>query len=437
MSNKNIISDTFNVSGKRLGDFFKWLEALDNATSFVATKCGSSIWYLQNGEISEGKLSLVEYDGVTKHAPVKRYKYSLSSVEINTGGIVASEEIRKNKTPLVRVPEVDSALFIEEHLPMKLGYLLGFAGTVFDKQSPERDMFIASLFQNSKKDCTLVIREQDGWKKIIDIRSKRYLPLPQTTLKTLYNEIISSTDWGVVDVSGWNIDHGVSYCDVFFPDLKEYFKEEYDLSRFMTPGIRLSTSSTGKGSMRVQELWLSESGRILEGEKFSRRHVGSKSIDVESEAKKAVDELTETCKTSVFSKYSAIPEALSELFAIKVANAGDIVTLKKVIRKVMTKVGIIKILGNNQRTSEIIENFAKSFILYDVSGYDLAMELLDFTSNESFKIAKSYKVMIDKCLLNVPQELLKFLKKSEKPTSKVFEDEDEDKEEDLFDLFAS
>ena len=54
MSNKNIISDTFNVSGKRLGDFFKWLEALDNATSFVATKCGSSIWYLQNGEISEG-----------------------------------------------------------------------------------------------------------------------------------------------------------------------------------------------------------------------------------------------------------------------------------------------------------------------------------------------------------------------------------------------
>jgi hypothetical protein len=84
----------------------------------------------------------------------------------------------------------------------------GAGGTAMDIPSFERDLWVASLFRNAKKN-TFVVREIAGVKKLVSILSARYNALPQSILCDII-DAVDTHDFGTMKVYAWAVDNWAS-----------------------------------------------------------------------------------------------------------------------------------------------------------------------------------------------------------------------------------
>lgn len=208
------------------------------------------------------------------------------------------------------------------------------------------------------QDLTLIIRSNDAANVVIAAHSGKYAYVPQTILCDLYDKI--ALNFGEPKCLSWSVTHELSDVYLGFPSIEKDFSDTYKLPTAVTPGLYLSTSDSGDGSLTIKGIW-DINGHRAGGPVVKRNHRGD--IDL--------DAFIENARKTIFAKFATVPERLAELLTI------DVKEPEKMLRSVFAQIGIAKSANLGRKTSSLL--FAQLVNELDpkakYTAYDIAMML--------------------------------------------------------------
>lgn len=215
-----------------------------------------------------------------------------------------------------------------------------------------------AFFLHSPQNMQMIIRSNHDAHIIVAAHSEKYCYVPQTVLCEIYHKI--ARDLGNPVCLYWEVTHEISHCYIGFPDIAEDFAKLYGLPATITPGLYLSTSDSGDGSLTIRGIW-NINDHTVGGEVIKRNHRGE--VDV--------DEFVDNAWKTIHAKYNSIPERLAELLTIDIEDPKE--TLKSVFKQIeMAKASN---MGRNASTlllNELCNEFSPSG---KYTAYDLAMAI--------------------------------------------------------------
>lgn len=314
---KGYLSDSWERVGTDVTEFFLILKALDAVTNFE-TDFVRDLILCSPFAFDEAGITFKCYEGETPHG--KRFTHEKFE-KLTTEHLF--NEMTDNRNCLLWQGGVSPVRICRSKGLRELMNLLGISGTAIDVQSPKRDAYVAELISKvpEKQQVTLVTRNEGlgrGMEKVMAVRSKKYTPIPLSSLEDVYNSIIEE-DMGAIKCTGWRIDHDYAEIDIEFPDATKEFKELCGLKDDLQAGVRLATSGTGFCSFTAKETWRVNS-TLSEHTVVKQKHEGAWNA-------KAFEK---NVKENIFDEYAALPERLCELFDIVVLNEEIIRSAKDV-----------------------------------------------------------------------------------------------------------
>lgn len=176
-----------------------------------------------------------------------------------------------------------------------------------------------SLFYKNPAKVQAIVRTVGDTSVVVAVHSEKYAYVPQTVLRDVCNKIVR--DFGEVECLHHEINHETSWCRLVFPAVGDDYASLYKLPHQVVPGLFVSTSDTGDGSLTVRGIW-NVGGRIIGGESFKRSHRGD--VDMELFVNEAWQ--------NIHAKYNSVPARLAELLAIPVTDAEA--TMRSVFREI-------------------------------------------------------------------------------------------------------
>lgn len=215
-----------------------------------------------------------------------------------------------------------------------------------------------SFFLHKPTKIQFIVRCNEKTKMIMAAHSEKYAYVPQTVLLEIYNKIAS--DFGKPKCLWWEVTHEVTQCYVTFPEIATEMAATYDLPDNIMPGLYFGTSDSADGSLVIRGFW-SVRGNVIGGQSIRRNHRGV--VDTDQFAEKAWE--------TIFADYNSIPERLTELLTIDIANP------YKTLRSVFKQIDAAKstCLGKNL-SSELFKQLCNEFSSQNkYTAYDIAMAI--------------------------------------------------------------
>lgn len=279
--------------------------------------------------------------------------------------------LEKSSAPLLEELEKQTKLFLRygnatyfTSRPMMKTFLqrLELGGNSAFKPCLQRDRYMAHLLlEGNKKHMKLIIRRdpENGITagKIFAAMGSDYAYIPQETLTGLI--YLMQNGLGKMKCSHWCVDNCLSYIYTDFPEKADEIRVVYGLPDEIIPGLYLATSDVGESSLTIRETW-----------KFGRSVVTRREIKWRHSGPVDLDEALETVKREMFSRFTEVPEKLSELITIPVKNP------ETVISELMEQTGIRKAISKaaaKALTEAMLSEFDPSM---SISAYDIAIGFL-------------------------------------------------------------
>ena len=215
-----------------------------------------------------------------------------------------------------------------------------------------------SFHHTNTQNLRMITRSNQQASIIIAAHSEKYAYVPQTILCDIYNKI--AQDFGRTECLQWEVTHEITHCYLGFPEIAKEFADTYGLPNTIVPGLYLSTSDSGDGSLTIRGIW-DINGRRAGGPCLKRNHRGD--VDVEK--------FVEMAWKKIFAEYNSIPTRLADLLTINVDD--PIATL----RRVFHQIGITKSCNLGKKTSKalftaLVDEFDKTA---KYTAYDIAMAI--------------------------------------------------------------
>ena len=347
------LTDTWAESGNDPSEFFRTLRKIDDATYYLNTR-NVEIWTVR--ELKNGKLMCANAKGEIKPLSIDKLKLRGCEPEI-------IEETLKNKTILLCSggDNKPSCFFISNQIWPTMEARIGIGGENFDIPSDKRNAYLDEALNTFPHGLKIMYRMNDGHiKKAFAVFSPKYTAIKQSALHDVCNSLVMNDfGLGAIKYTDWSIDHTYSVIHMVFPDKEKDISNVYGLPKPFTPGLFLATSDVGECSLTA--IGTLENGMSRTETGIYRKQHRNK-IDVSA----VMQEIEDT----VFAKYTVVPKKLAELLTV------DIDKPEKAYRKVLTEIGIGKILGKEikkQVTDELIAEINPSL---KYTAYDIATEIM-------------------------------------------------------------
>ena len=324
MIDENVLRDDWLATGSDYAEFKNLLTDLSDCTSFVRISPMTITLYSfhhRDENVAYFYELIPAYTGEPRDSYKSLKKLTLSKV-LAKGDHAAMMDETFSNVGMIFV--VDGNTFFPAKKVVTRGLVpFGAGGLAISNPSFERDLYIASLFKDSKK-CTFIIREISGVKKLVAILSSKYTALPQSALCDIIDVFQTNDDFGKMDTYMWNMSNWTSEIYVEFPERAKEIKSFYDLPHDFVPGLWLRTSDTGDSSITIYPTW--RHGRSISYvEKAAVKKVHSRNVDL--------TDIISKVSEKAFSEYAKLPSALCELMALSLTNETLDLTNQKDVEK--------------------------------------------------------------------------------------------------------
>lgn len=305
-----MIRDKWRESGNKYERFEELLKILDIRTRIQAVNTADL-----------GLYSVVKHDDKTTTMAVydrdsndKNPKYvRLQHAKVYAKG--GTEELMDELDQSTKLMITDGSqyLFTSASLSRDLAAAASLGGDGMYEPTPERSAFIVSRYQRHPTNVKIIIRQFGNISKVFAMRTEKYAYIPQTSLC----EVISQfpEDLGKWEVEHWEVDHFWTRIWITFPDVAEDMDKIYHLPDTLIPGILIETSDTGDCSFTATEFWTCRTAKSY-GHRYLRKHSGVVKID----------DVIANMSKNVFSKYTQLPERMSELLEIDIPDPAGIIS---------------------------------------------------------------------------------------------------------------
>jgi hypothetical protein len=274
--------------------------------------------------------------------------------------------------------------FTSDTLPLTLSMRSGVAGPDSYIPSVERDIHFAKGL-NKDEGVTAVIRYVGGLRKIIATLTSKYTYEPQTMLTDIYNTIVKDGTLGKVECYKWSIDQHLAEIYIEFPEKAEEISALYDLDDKLIPGLYLAKSDAGECSITVRATWRVGASITTQSE-LKRKHIGN--VDEEK--------ILEDVKTTIFDKYTILPETLCDLISQNITDPSWKTSLRKkefenrnlstvceVIKNVFKELEMVKTIGKKHE-KELYEQLCDEIDpSIEYTAYDIAMMIMSIPGHVS------------------------------------------------------
>lgn len=296
--------DCYEKRGDNIDEFKAEIQAMANATKVI--KCNtdeiellsqapSSATALSIYRLKPGAVWNVSSKGVhmlnMSNLPRKKFE------DKGCSDLVSEYE---NTTGLLFYKDT-SIYFTSANLPITLSQRTGVAGEAMMTPSLERDILVATRMGESKP-MSLITRSENGIHKVFAALSEKYKYVPQTFLNDALDAIIEDGTLGETKCYNWLVNQKIGEIYLEFPEKADEIKAIYELEDDIVPGLYLAKSDVGECSVTVRSTWRIGSSVLVQGE-IRRKHIG----------KFEVEKLIEDVKTTVFDKYTILPDRLCDL----------------------------------------------------------------------------------------------------------------------------
>lgn len=188
-----------------------------------------------------------------------------------------------------------------------------------------RDGLMAAYMSEEPCQTQVIYKEVGKTKKIFSVMSDRYKMLPSDEL---FEETISlfEKEMGKMKFVRYYIDNFFVEAFIEFPEKAADFAKVYNLPNDVVPGIRMSLSDTGDGSMLVEgTIRIGRSLTYIPKAQAFRKHT----------KKASKDGFIEKVEKCVFVEYTKVPERLIDLLGIPVQNPAT--TIEDVLDEISGK----------------------------------------------------------------------------------------------------
>lgn len=411
---KNLLCSSFRLCKTEetgLTDFFETLQEMDKHIEFVPLSAldlytpATADDKIEFFDMADYSICLVKR-GVSK-STVK--KVSIDSLldygeeELND----YIEEVLASRDSMI--VSKDGTFFVSEDALIRFAKLSQLTGDALRNQNKFRDNYIAYLLKDRcsrfakkttpKPAFTVVVFEQQSVKRVVSACSGNYKAIPQSTLYTLYNDIMGRDDWGEVVCRDWYIDHDISYIDLEFPELSEALSLEYFPSKSLPiiPGIRLSTGSTGFNTLKATMTWRCEgceNPAVLDS--VSQKHCSTYEGS----------EFIERIHTNIWDRYGELPERLAELYLVPVVSEDVETTVRLAVKQLqLNKLVFMQKDAPKTEKHNYVEHIVSAVVdefkgVTSISAYDIATSLM--SAANKVEMPESYRQPLTNLLMKTP-----------------------------------
>lgn len=272
------------------------------------------------------------------------------------------------------------------------------------RSSYERDANLMKALARLKKTLTFVTWKDRarGLAKIGFVHSGTYTPISQhTALKTIL-EACRNAGMAPMEMDAWKINQDRTECHCLFPESITDIGED----KFI-PGITFITSDTGESTVKIRESYVINGVRRL-GKEVTQMHRGRQDSS-------PIDDMVEKAKRDIYTQRLWLPNAMVDLLDITVSRADEGYEerdgkLKKILLETLRDIGVVKEASKKyemQVREDIIRNLSYEGAP-DITGYDIAMEILEYSSPKGDQYGD---VVMRECAMKAPVSLISILRK--------------------------
>lgn len=405
-ANKNVLNDNWQIKGSDYKEFCSEIKAIDERTRQIivpTNTVGIFTKLNRTDEIIEKCLKRIT--DATKRAECDR-KFSsdkiitaiLSSNDENNERIFTVSKdfyLKKGAAPDELMKELrengywltipgEKHVYVSSHLLPTMGLRAGISGLGLEKNCYERNAYFVKRFSDDPDESTVVIREIDVGngekiKKAFSMLSGRYTHIPQTTMLDIISSI--QTSIGEVKCRRFEINNNFSEIYLYFPEIAEDFKNNYNLPDEILPGLYLKTSDCGESSFVIQGIYCMKKSSEIIFDEYSRVHKGTVDINnIVSAAKK------------IYNRYTELPEKLLTLMTVNISNPED------AIKNMSKRIGLVKAIGKKTEAKLVKSLIDEIPINTTMTGYDIVMNFITLPERITNPMTHSSMKKLQKCV---------------------------------------
>lgn len=283
----------------------------------------------------------------------------------------------KNVGAVIKNPE---SMFLSKYAIPRLAYKVGIQGDFAYENNLLRNLAIQYRLSQKERAIQMVIREDEGIKKVFGVLTDKYQYVPFSILLDIIREI--KREIPNISCRTWNINAEGAEIQIEFPLKSEEFSKLYGKARVMIPGIILSTSDIGWRSFSIQETWR-KGNFLIKGKKFSMCHRKYNNFSPKEVAKEL--------KKEIFDKFFVFPKAIAELSEILVCEEDAANLLDYVLHESKLKMA----LGQKRSIAFIDETMFCTDWSLPITAYTLYLSIIELTEGD---YPSSTKVLVEEAV---------------------------------------
>lgn len=329
---------------------------------------------------------LEKLEGLSSTASLGRI--SKSSLNKALGETEAKALIRETTNWLYNTRSKD-IMFMSKNCVTDVNARVKIEGSNFVESSLDRSALIKSTVNKVDTPIKLIIRTENGIKKVFAVTSGTYAYIPDTVVLDMMDGVQRSFDLGDWKMSSWTITHDWVQAIISFPEIAKDIADVYGID--LVPCLAFSTSSTGYSSIYCQSAWKYGNSYFVEDEARAE-HRGNFDID----------KFLSECSKTVFQDYFSVPDALCKAMVLNVTDptwahdknfyAKNRDAVEETLTSIMKEMGVVAAIGkkNEKKLKELLLatfDYNIPFTVYDV---------LDAIMQSSEKLSGLNKVSMDK-----------------------------------------
>lgn len=271
-------------------------------------------------------------------------------------------------------------MFLSKYAIPRLAYKVGIQGEFAYENNLLRNLSIQYRLAQKEKGIRMVIREDEGIKKVFGVLTEKYQYVPLGIILSVVKGIKKEFQLSYV-CREWRIDPEGAYLCIEFPT-KAVECTQGKEKLHMIPGIALSTSDIGWRSFSIQETWRSSlsCSSVVKGRKYSLIHRMNKDFEIR--------EIMQSLKQEIFNKFFVFQEVILELVSIPVDEAAAANLLNHVMHEAKLKAAL-----GRKRTSAFIDEtiFCTDWSL-PITAYNMFLSIMELTNGD---YPPSTKVLVE------------------------------------------
>ena len=331
----NILLNNFHETGNTLGELGRQLKRLDSRTRCEKVSCRDIIvCYIPDEIFYKNKEGIIQSKKINTKKEImdsgivrvylfdpdesKRFSYTDSGYAFMRMAKLKLSNTMKN-------PDIDSLIdemlenrtilyvngkycLTSNFLDMTLYQRIGMHGKAMLNHTMLRNAHIAELLQSAGT-ATAVMRTDGCTYKLCSLMSSKFKYINQGIIMDIISGIDPDGELGEPSCYKWEISN--MGADVFleFPEKAEEVKKTYKLKDDFIPGLLISKSDVGLGSVRISGCWRKDNAFTI-FDTVRKEHSGT--FDINDVIDEAADR--------IFGNYTKLPERLCELMPIDITD---------------------------------------------------------------------------------------------------------------------